>query len=229
MLLGHRENMQTLTERSLVPQGGPRATKIPSDLRGVEIGSVRQAFGAGAAQPQHLLPEWTHVLPSFMCPGAAVNLPAVMSRLQRAAANYTADLQIGCSPITCCAHTWPTYVPVRPWAELFHLWWCWNISPEKRTFSASCSSATSERLLNDASVEENSWHVWLYIQIFTTCVDSWVCGEDYFLLWWPTEVGNNPEAESWPFSTFVNTSPPFGAVWIPAVWNSLDLPWFFFF
>lgn len=98
----------------LVPQGGPRTTKIPSDLRGVEIGSMRQAFGAGAAQPQHLLPEGPHVLPSFICPGAAANLPAVMSRLRRAAANYTPDLQIGCSPIRCCAHARPTYVPVRP-------------------------------------------------------------------------------------------------------------------
>lgn len=57
MLFGHRENMQTLTERPLVPHGGPGTTKIPSDLRGVEIGAVRQACGAGAAQPQHLLPE----------------------------------------------------------------------------------------------------------------------------------------------------------------------------
>lgn len=89
--------------------------KLRSDLRGVGIGSMRQASGAGAAQAQHLLPERTHALLSLLC------LSAAARRLRSAAANYTPDLQIGCSPITRCAHTWPTYVPVRPLAELIHL------------------------------------------------------------------------------------------------------------
>lgn len=91
--------------------------ELRSDLRGVGIGSVRQAPGAGAAQAQHLLPERTHALLFLLL----LRLSAAARRRRSAAANYTPDLQIGCSPITRCAHTWPTYVPVRPLAELIHL------------------------------------------------------------------------------------------------------------
>lgn len=76
--------------------------RMRSDLRGVEPSSVRQAFGAGAAGAQHLLPERTHARLLFLC------------RRRSAAANYTPDVQIGCSPAPHCAHTWPAYVPVRP-------------------------------------------------------------------------------------------------------------------